>query len=99
MMVLSWESDCGRMHTDSVNWNRFKNQEPAKDALILGKADTIKVTLTTTEDSEAKRPHQAFIVITEPTGIEVALPLDIKSSGKAVASFVCDCTFLPHQPS
>ncbi|OBS19651.1 hypothetical protein FPOA_11376 [Fusarium poae] len=66
---------------------KFKNQEPAKDALILGKADTIKVSLTTTEDSEAKRPHQAFIVITEPTGIEVALPLDIKSSGKAVASF------------
>ncbi|RGP55024.1 hypothetical protein FSPOR_11997 [Fusarium sporotrichioides] len=65
---------------------KFSNQEPAKNALVLGKADTIKVSLTTTEDSEAKRPHQAFIVITESTGIEVALPLDIKSSGKAVAA-------------
>ncbi|ESU15970.1 hypothetical protein FGSG_09399 [Fusarium graminearum PH-1] len=65
---------------------KFSNQEPVKDTLILGKADTIKVSLTTTEGSEAKRPHQAFIVITESTGIEVALPLDVKSSGKAVAS-------------
>lgn len=99
MMVLSWGSDCGRMRTDKINWYRFSNQEPVKDTLILGKADTIKVSLTTTEGSEAKRPHQAFIVITESTGIEVALPLDVKSSGKAVASIVCDNPIVPHRPS
>jgi oligosaccharyltransferase complex subunit delta (ribophorin II) len=96
MMVLSWESDCGRMRANRINWYRFSNQEPVKDTLVLGKTDTIKVSLTTTEDSEAKRPHQAFVVITESTGLEVALPLDIKSTGKAVATIVCDYRFL-HQ--
>ncbi|RGP79595.1 hypothetical protein FLONG3_2343 [Fusarium longipes] len=65
---------------------KFSNQQPVKDTLVLGKTDTIKVSLTTTEDSEAKRPHQAFIVITESTGLEVSLPLDIKSTGKGVTT-------------
>lgn len=94
MMVLSWESDCTRMRADRNNLYRFSNQEPVKDTLVLGKADAIKVSLTTTEDSEAKRPHQAFITITESTGLEISLPLDIKSSGKAVGTIVCDHRFL-----
>ncbi|KAM5355206.1 hypothetical protein ACJ41O_001852 [Fusarium nematophilum] len=60
----------------------FGEQKPAKNAVVLGNADTIKVSLTTTESSKAKRPHQAFLVITESSGLEAPYPLSIKASGK-----------------
>ncbi|KAJ4266208.1 hypothetical protein NW762_004189 [Fusarium torreyae] len=61
---------------------KFSEQKPTKNVLTLGHADTIKVSLTTTEDGKAKRPHQAFLILTESTGLEAPYPLDVKSSGK-----------------
>ncbi|KAF4967589.1 hypothetical protein FSARC_4886 [Fusarium sarcochroum] len=61
---------------------KFSEQKPTKNVLVLGHTDTIKVSLTTTEDGKAKRPHQAFLILTESTGLESPYPLDIKSSGK-----------------
>ncbi|KAL4729189.1 hypothetical protein ACLX1H_003600 [Fusarium chlamydosporum] len=86
--ALSWSFKDGSVIVSSKRGQDVtaNNQEPVKDTLVLGKADAIKVSLTTTEDSEAKRPHQAFITITESTGLEISLPLDIKSSGKAVGT-------------
>ncbi|KAF4974324.1 hypothetical protein FZEAL_8753 [Fusarium zealandicum] len=62
--------------------DKFSDQKPTKNALVLGAADTIKVSLTTTEDSKAKRPHQAFLILTESSGLEAPFPLTIKASGK-----------------
>lgn len=67
--------------------------------LILGDKDSIKLSLTTTQGDEAKRPHQAFVTITESTGLEVSLPLDIKSSGKASVTIVRDRRILHKRPN
>ncbi|KAM0344045.1 hypothetical protein ACHAPU_007948 [Fusarium lateritium] len=61
---------------------RFGNQKPVKEAIVLGPADTVTVSLTTTEDDKAKRPHQAFLVLNEDTGLEAPYPLKVQSSGK-----------------
>ncbi|WAO84470.1 Dolichyl-diphosphooligosaccharide--protein glycosyltransferase subunit 2 [Fusarium falciforme] len=61
---------------------KFAEQKPTKNALVFGHTDSIKVSLTTTEASKAKRPHQAFLVLTEATGLEAPYPLTIKASGK-----------------
>ncbi|KAF5005725.1 hypothetical protein FDECE_7846 [Fusarium decemcellulare] len=68
--------------TGQAATNKFSEQKPTKNALVLGHTDTIKVSLTTTEASKAKRPHQAFLVLTESTGLEAPYPLNIKASGK-----------------
>ncbi|RKL47767.1 hypothetical protein BFJ72_g1998 [Fusarium proliferatum] len=64
---------------------KFSDQKPTKKSLVLGKADTIKVSLTTTEAGEPKRPHQAFLILTESTGLEAPFPLKMKASGKGEA--------------
>ncbi|KAF5023062.1 hypothetical protein F66182_4874 [Fusarium sp. NRRL 66182] len=61
---------------------KFGEQKPVKNAIGLGNTDTIKVSVTTTEAGKAKRPHQAFLILTESTGLEAPYPLDIKTSGK-----------------
>ncbi|KAF5668560.1 oligosaccharyltransferase delta subunit (ribophorin ii) [Fusarium heterosporum] len=61
---------------------RFGNQKPVKEAIVLGPTDTVTVSLTTTEDDKAKRPHQAFLVLNEETGLEAPYPLKVQSSGK-----------------
>ncbi|KAF4446007.1 hypothetical protein F53441_10313 [Fusarium austroafricanum] len=62
---------------------KFSDQKPTKNAIVLGKSDTIRVSLTTTEAGEVKRPHQAFLILTESTGLEAPYPLSVKTSGKA----------------
>jgi oligosaccharyltransferase complex subunit delta (ribophorin II) len=57
---------------------------------VLGKTDTIKVSLTTIEAGEPKRPHQAFLILTESTGLEAPFPLKMKASGKGEAEIVPD---------
>lgn len=57
--------------------------------MALGADDTLKVILTTTEGNAAKRPHQAFLYLREPsTGLEEAFPFSIKESGKAKVEVV-----------
>lgn len=48
------------------------------------------MSLTTKEDSAAKRPHQAFLVVKEAvSGLEAPFPLTVKESGKAMVQIVC----------
>lgn len=79
--------------------DRFAEQKPTKKALVFGHTDSIKVSLTTTEASKAKRPHQAFLVLTEETGLEAPYPLTIKASGKGSVEIVCDCLPVDAAPS
>lgn len=57
-------------------------------ALTLGHQDKLKVTLTTKDGSKAKRPHQAFLVVKEASGLEAPFPLTVKDSGKATVEIV-----------
>jgi oligosaccharyltransferase complex subunit delta (ribophorin II) len=55
----------------------------------LGPADTLKLLLTTVDGKSAKRPHQAFLTLTDPTtGLEESFVLNVKDSGKAKVDLV-----------
>ncbi|QPG95216.1 hypothetical protein C2857_007852 [Epichloe festucae Fl1] len=62
---------------------KFTSTNRVKKTLTLGHQETLKVSLTTKEGSTAKRPHQAFLVVREASGLEAPFPLTIKESGKA----------------
>ncbi|KAF2754417.1 hypothetical protein EJ05DRAFT_141004 [Pseudovirgaria hyperparasitica] len=56
---------------------------PLPKTVALGGKDTLRIVLTTTEDKKAKRPHQAFLTLTEPSsGLEESFPLTLKENGK-----------------
>lgn len=57
--------------------------------MVLGHADTLKVSLTTQEGSNSKRAHQAFLVLKEASGLEAPFPLALKESGKGSVKLVC----------
>jgi oligosaccharyltransferase complex subunit delta (ribophorin II) len=56
----------------------------------LRASDTLKLLLTTIDGTAAKRPHQAFLTLTEQeTGLEESFVLTVKESGKAKVDLVC----------
>lgn len=55
----------------------------------MGHQDKLKVTLTTKDGSKAKRPHQAFLIVKEASGLEAPFPLNVKDSGKGTVEIVC----------
>lgn len=45
--------------------------------------------LTAKDNGQAKRPHQAFVVLQEQeSGLEAPFPLTVKENGKAVVQIV-----------
>lgn len=46
------------------------------------------MSLTTKEGSKPKRPHQAFLVIKESSGLEAPFALAVKESGKGTVQIV-----------
>lgn len=57
--------------------------------MSLGATDSLKLDLTTVDGQTAKRPHQAFLTLTDPTtGLEESFVLSVKDSGKAKVSLV-----------
>ncbi|UNI23169.1 hypothetical protein JDV02_009004 [Purpureocillium takamizusanense] len=61
---------------------KFSDTDRAKKTVTLGHQDTLKVSLTAQEGSKARRPHQAFLVLKEASGLEAPFPLTVKPSGK-----------------
>lgn len=58
---------------------------PLSKPVSLGGSDSLKLVLTTTDGKNAKRPHQAFLTLTEPvTGLEESFVFGVKDSGKGV---------------
>jgi oligosaccharyltransferase complex subunit delta (ribophorin II) len=52
--------------------------------LTLKTADTLKIILTTTNGKKPRKPHQAFLTLSEPsTGLEESFPFTVKDSGKS----------------
>ena len=53
-------------------------------ALSLTSTDTLKIILTTQEGKTAKRAHQAFLTLTDPSSnLDISYPFSVKESGKA----------------
>ncbi|KAF2735147.1 hypothetical protein EJ04DRAFT_465361 [Polyplosphaeria fusca] len=56
---------------------------PLSKSVSLGATDTLKLLLTAVDGKKAKRPHQAFLTLTDPTtGLEESFVLNVKESGK-----------------
>jgi oligosaccharyltransferase complex subunit delta (ribophorin II) len=56
----------------------------------LGATDSLKLLLTTIDGKIAKRPHQAFLTLTDPTtGLEESFVFNVKDSGKGKVDLVC----------
>lgn len=68
---------------------RLSQGAALSDALALRTEDTLKISLTATEDGKSKRPHQAFVILKEAdSGLEAPFALSLKSNGKGVVEIV-----------
>ncbi len=68
---------------------RLSASTPLSKAVSLGASDTLKLILTTVDGKTAKKPHQAFLTLTESgTGLEESFIFDIKDSGKGKVDLV-----------
>ncbi|KAI9815976.1 MAG: hypothetical protein M1827_001968 [Pycnora praestabilis] len=62
---------------------KLSQQSSLSDPVSLGASNTLKILLTTTEDETPKRPHQAFLMVTDlDTDLETSYPLSLKENGK-----------------
>jgi oligosaccharyltransferase complex subunit delta (ribophorin II) len=64
--------------------SRLSTSTPLPKTVPLTSTDTLKIILTTQDGSTAKRAHQAFLTLTDPTTtLEISYPFSVKDSGKA----------------
>ncbi|CAA9965309.1 oligosaccharyltransferase protein [Pyrenophora teres f. maculata] len=76
--------------------DKLSPSTPLGKSVSLGASDTLKLVLTTVEGSTAKRPHQAFLTLTDPTtGVEESFVFNVKDSGKGKVDL--SHKDLPHQ--
>jgi hypothetical protein len=69
--------------------SRLNPSSPLAKSVSLGASDTLKLLLTTVDGKTAKRPHQAFLTLTDPTtGLEESYVLNVKESGKGKVDLV-----------
>jgi oligosaccharyltransferase complex subunit delta (ribophorin II) len=70
---------------------RIDAKSPLSKAVALEASDTLKIVLTTTENKKPKRPHQAFLTVTDAaSGLEEAFPFSLKENGKGKIEVVRD---------
>ncbi|KAF2132067.1 hypothetical protein P153DRAFT_429268 [Dothidotthia symphoricarpi CBS 119687] len=75
---------------------QLSSSTPLSKSVSLGATDSLKLLLTTVDGETAKRPHQAFLTLTEPTtGLEESFVFSIKESGKGKVDLTQKD--LPHQ--
>jgi oligosaccharyltransferase complex subunit delta (ribophorin II) len=68
---------------------RLTPDKTLSSAVKLGASDTLKIILTTQEGKSAKRPHQAFLLLTDSSSkLDVSFPFSVKESGKAKVDLV-----------
>jgi oligosaccharyltransferase complex subunit delta (ribophorin II) len=69
--------------------NSLRENAPLPTAIALGASDSLKLLLTAQEGSSAKRPHQAFLLLKDPsTGLDVSYPFSLKDNGKSKVELV-----------
>ena len=68
---------------------RFTTTSPLANKISLGETGSLKLHLTTKEGSKAKRPHQAFLLLQQPSsGLEAPFALKVRGSGKSTVEIV-----------
>jgi hypothetical protein len=68
---------------------RLSPSTPLGKSVSLGASDSLKLLLTTVDGKTAKRPHQAFLTLTDPTtGLEESFVFNVKESGKGKVDLV-----------
>ncbi|KAH6900663.1 Dolichyl-diphosphooligosaccharide--protein glycosyltransferase subunit Swp1 [Thelonectria olida] len=84
----SWGFSDGSVSVGTKTGNavtqKITTTDYAKNPVVLTLKDTLTVSVTTKDGSEGKRPHQAFLILTESSGLEAPYPLTVKASGKAI---------------
>ncbi|KAF2031313.1 hypothetical protein EK21DRAFT_99860 [Setomelanomma holmii] len=76
--------------------DKLNPSTPLAKSVSLGAGDTLKLVLTNVDGKTAKRPHQAFLTLTDPTtGLEESFVLSVKESGKGKVDL--SQKDLPHQ--
>lgn len=77
-------------HSDVVSdSHRLSPSTPLAKSVSLGASDTLKLLLTTVDGKSAKRPHQTFLTLTDPTtGLEESFVFSVKESGKGKVDLV-----------
>lgn len=86
---LSWLSSHRAQTTNDIG--RLTPSKPllSSSPVKLGAGETLKVILTTQEGKSAKRPHQAFLLLQDPsTNLDISYPFNVKDSGKAKVELV-----------
>lgn len=77
------------MEYELISTRRLSHKSALKAPVALGAADSLKIILTTTEDGQGKRPHQAFLLLRDPkSGLEATFPFSVKDTGKAKVDVV-----------
>uniref|UniRef100_A0A8H7TTM1 Ribophorin II C-terminal domain-containing protein n=1 Tax=Bionectria ochroleuca TaxID=29856 RepID=A0A8H7TTM1_BIOOC len=71
----SWTFSDGTVH-------KLSDKSQVDSVVSLGVGEKIKVSLTTKEGSASKKPHQAFLILKEASGLEAPFPLTVKNTGK-----------------
>lgn len=63
---------------------RIPDGQPLSKPVSLGSSDTLKVDLVAQEARTPKRPHQAFLLLTDPaTGLDISYPFSVRENGKS----------------
>ncbi|KAI0384118.1 Oligosaccharyltransferase subunit Ribophorin II-domain-containing protein [Hypomontagnella monticulosa] len=83
LTVSAKKAAAGAKEKDTRQFNEKSPLLPTP--VTFDSSDSLKLLLTAKEDGKGKRPHQAFLVLREPTsGLEAPFPLTVKDNGKAV---------------
>lgn len=83
------ENPAGHLTETDLISTRLAPAKALTSPVTLGAADTLKVVLTTQDGKAAKRPHQAFLLLQDPTTkLDVSYPFSVKESGKAKVELV-----------
>ena len=71
---------------------RIPDNKPLSEPVSLGTTDTLKIDLVAREGRSPKRPHQAFLLLKDPTtGLDISYPFSVKSNGKSRVELVSIC--------
>ncbi|KAI0149880.1 Oligosaccharyltransferase subunit Ribophorin II-domain-containing protein [Hypoxylon sp. NC0597] len=63
---------------------QFNDKKALTTPVVFESSDSLKLLLTVKEDGKGKRPHQAFLILREPTsGLEAPFPMTVKDNGRA----------------
>ncbi len=72
-----------------VQSHRITESKAISRPIELGATDSLKILLTTKEGSEAKRPHQAFLLVKDSkSNLDTSFAFQVKENGKGKLELV-----------